>query len=112
MKNRSLLLCLIISFIFLIVYLGIGCSQKKENKKTVEPKKSAKSMAKESSKSEPDKKTATKIDVPDASNELELAFKPGDAATDFKLRTTEGAEISLFKQLESKPVLLEFGAYT
>lgn len=110
MKYRSLLLCLMVSFTFLIAYLGIGCSRKKE--KTVEQKKPARSTAKEISQPETDKKTETKIDIPDVSDGLELVFKSGDAVTDFKLRTTEGVETSLFQHLESKPVLLEFGAYT
>ncbi len=44
--------------------------------------------------------------------ELNTAFTPGDIAPDFALKDTDGQTHSLSSLLETKPVLMVFGAFT
>lgn len=44
--------------------------------------------------------------------DLQVAFAPGDTAMDFTLRDADGHTYSLYSLLETKPVLIVFGAYT
>jgi hypothetical protein len=44
--------------------------------------------------------------------ELEVAFSPGETAPDFTLQDTNGRAHSLYELLETKPVLIVFGAFT
>ena len=43
---------------------------------------------------------------------LSVAFAPGDTAVDFTLQDTDGQTYSLSSLLETKPVLIVFGAFT
>ncbi len=107
MKYWYQLVCLLVCLLIISANLVAGCGQKETSKKeTAAP--SQKEVSKPKSTVEPD----VKVEIPDASEGLQLGFKPGDTATDATLKDPEGVETSLFQLLENKPLMIQFGSYT
>lgn len=101
MKRRFLVVCFLIGLLILSAVAMIGCQEKRPT--PTDRKKVPKPMS--------TTETDVMTEIPNVQG-LRLAFKPGDTAQDFALKTPDGAETSLFQLLKDKPVMLEFGSYT
>ncbi len=112
MKRIYLMVVLII---ISIMVNGCKSTRVSDNQSKSPPKKAAKSVAKKERQNKvkfSKVELTEKLQMPDTVKRLNTAYKTGDTVSDFKLKDIEGDEISLYKLLKEKPVMLEFGSYT